>query len=161
MSSEIVLAGYETTLSKWTKRGADFEFDTLDAQLIWHATLISDDLLKAQQKLATKRGVKIDPLCTDCVAFFIDMYTHSELKDFSMDKNSTWKIVLIGEDGVETSPVKIEKQTITPVETILYPHLSRWSKAYFVQFPKINLGHNPKLTIRSIAGDSTLEWKLK
>lgn len=164
--------GYKSTVKKWTRSGRTFTFDTMDANLIWHATLLNDDVSNAQSTLLAKKKLNL-PNCDaygfcgaeakkdEGIKFFIGLYTQKELKDFSLEKSSTWKIALVGEDGVETYPRSIQQITITPTEKAFYPYLNRWSKGYIVEFPRTDLGDLAKLTLRSIVAESTLKWKLK
>ena len=154
-------ASYNSVLRKWTKDGRSFAANTMDARLIWHATLLSDELVDAQQRLAQKRKVTLPSQDLTGVNFFLKFYTHKALNNFSLDDGSTWKIFLVGSNGQEVPAIKIDSVTITPVESTLYPHMDRWSKAYIVKFPETDLGTGPKLVLRSIVAESVLEWKIE
>ncbi|PIR18439.1 MAG: hypothetical protein COV46_00100 [Deltaproteobacteria bacterium CG11_big_fil_rev_8_21_14_0_20_49_13] len=154
---------YLRTLNKWTKTGRVFAFETLDAILIWKATYLSIELLDAQRQLIHEKKMDQDiPIeIPEGVGFFVTVFVKKELREFSMDKNSVWKIVLIGENGEEIQPFKVDPIPRTPTYWILYPHLDGWQKAYYVEFPKIGLGKEPKLILRSIVAQSELKWNLK
>jgi hypothetical protein len=132
----------------------------MDARLMWSVTMLSDEVLDAQRALVEKRKMNVDIPTESGVNFFINMYAHDELKNFSLDKSSNWEIVLVGADGNEINPLKIEPVTLGINEECFYPHLHKWSKGYHVQFPSIDLGKEPTLTLRSMAGSSTLKWKI-
>jgi len=151
---------YGRAVDEWTKSSRSFSFDTLDARLIWHATMLSDRMIDAQKRLSEKRKVEYKYPPIKGIGFFVSMYTYKTLKSFNMEDSSTWKIYLVGQDGTEIEPVKIEPVTITPTESVFYPYLNRWSKAYYVTFPSIDLGPDPKLILRSIVAESVLKWKL-
>lgn len=153
-------AGYRSELNKWTETGRAFAFDTMEARLIWNATLLSGKMIEAQNMLMLKK--KLPPLKYDLdgkTAFFIGMYTLKDLKDFSIDDSSTWKIFLIGADGSEHPASSVQQVTITPTEQVLYPYLNRWSRAFIVKFPSTDLGSSPKLIMRSVLAESTLNFK--
>lgn len=154
-------AGYRTVLKKWTKTGHSFAFETMDALLIWDATLLSEELLNARRELAKKRKIDIKTPEPEGVTFFVSLYTHKYLKNFSLDEDSAWKVFLVGVDGMEIPPTKIEPITYNIVDKVFYPHVSPWSKPYYIYFPAVDLGHHPKLILRSLAAESAVEWKLK
>jgi len=117
-------------------------------------------MIDAQKAVSEKRKVKFENPPITGVGFFVSLYTYKTLKEFNMDENSTWKIYLVGKDGIEVPAKKIEPVTITPTETVFYPYLNRWSKAYYVDFPPIDLGNEPRLILRSIVAESVLKWKI-
>lgn len=153
-------AGYRSELNKWTKSGRAFAFNTMEARLIWHATLLSDEMIGAQNKLMLKK--KLPPLKYDLdgkTSFFIGMYTLKDLKDFSIYDSSTWRIFLVGADGVERPASSIQQVTITPTEQVLYPYLNRWSRGFLVEFPATEFGGVPRLIMRSVLAESVLNFK--
>ena len=158
-------AGYKSAIAKWTRSDNIYAFETMDARLLWKATLLSSDLLDAQDQLLLRKKLEpqgiIGKKNTGGVGFFVSLYTQKDLKDFSLDGSSTWKIFLVGADGAEVPAAKIEPVTITPVEKVFYPYLTRWSKAYSISFPSVELGNSPKLVLRSIVAESVLKWKIK
>lgn len=153
-------AGYNSIIRKWTEGGRVYSFDTMDANLIWKATLLSDEVLDSQLALLKKKKLDIKLDSHSGTSFFVSLYAKKELKDFSLDDSSTWKIYLIGADGAEIPPTRIESVTITPTETVFYPYLNRWSRAYIVEFPAISLNEAPKLVLRSIVAESVLKWSM-
>lgn len=141
----------------------------MDARLIWSATMLTADVLNAQNQLLMDKkmlpssgGVKEDKRFRG-ISFFVSLYTHKDLKEFSLDGGSVWKIILTGEDGKEIAPTSIVPVTIMPTEKVFYPYLNRWSKAYMVEFPvtEIEIGKNPELILRSVVAESKLKWKMK
>jgi len=154
------VAGYNSIARKWTRHARLFSFNTMEARLIWNATLVTDELLDAQRELVDKRKMNIDVPSYEGTNFFVALYTDKDLGIFSLDKASNWEIALVGNDGQEVVPVKIEQVTLTVNEEIFYPHAPKWSKMYRVQFPATDLGREPMLIMRSIVGSSALKWKL-
>ena len=130
----------------------------MDANLIWKATLLSDDLINSQAALLKKKKLDTGLETYSGIPFFVSLYTKKELKDFSLDDSSTWKVYLVGADGVDVSPTRVDRATITPTEAVFYPYLNRWSRGYIVEFPNVPLGNNPKLILRSIVAESALKW---
>ena len=56
------------------------------------------------------------------------------------------------------SPESVERVPITPYERKMFPYLDRWSKGYFVVFPKADIGGRFELRLESVAGGSTLKF---
>lgn len=161
-------AGYGKTYSKWTKSDRSYEFNTLDANLVWQAMMLNSEMIDAQVKFLEDKNLRDEigllkrkEELSNCIAFAIDLYSVESLKGFSMDPTSTWKIYLTGASGEETPPIKIQPITINATHRALYPDITKWSRLYLVEFPKIDLGKRPELTIRSVAAESTLKWKIK
>ncbi len=163
-------AGYRGELRRATKKGQLYNTDYMDADIIWHATYYSDRFREALEK----RYVKMYRLTPEeeqrfhdeqeferskGIEFFISIYTKKNYRDFSIDPESFWKVYLTTASGREVRPIEIEKIPPGPLENVLYPHLDRWSKAYRVTFPRIDLGDQFWLTAHSIVGDSTVHWK--
>lgn len=159
--SGIAGPSYRSVLKKWTKTGRAFTFETMDAFLIWDATLISEELLEARRKLAAERKIEVDEPDTSNTLFFINLYTHKYLKDFSMEPESTWKIYLVGADGVEVPATAIEPVKYDIEDRVFFPHVNPWSKPYFVRFPETELGKHPELIMRSLVAESKVRWNIK
>lgn len=163
-------AGYRNELRRATKSGRMYSVTTWDAKLMWHATFLGDRFRRAFEK----KHVKIEHLGPLQAArfvseqeyrhaegwdFFVGFYTKSEYKKFSSEPDSFWKIFITTETGEAVHPRAIEMIPISPYEEIMYPYLTRWSKAYRVTFPKVGLGKKFSLTLQSVVGESTLKWK--
>lgn len=170
--SATAAAGYRGELNRATKRGSIFTFDDFSARVIWNATFFSDKFRQAFKK----RHLKISHLdeleAAKFIAeqeyrqsngwdFFIGYYIKEGYKELSPDPESFWKIEIIAKNGEHIKPISIEKIQITPYEEIMYPYLNRWSKAYRVTFPKVELGRRFELFLHSAAGESTLKWKMR
>ncbi len=161
-------AGYKKVYSKWMRSDRSYSLSTLDVNLVWRAMMLNDELIDAQVKFLKDKNIgdeigllKRKEELSNCIAFAIDLYSVEDLKGFSMGPNSTWKIYLTGTEGEETPPTNIQPITVTATHRVLYPDMTKWSRLYLVEFPKIDLGKEPRLTIRSVAAESTLKWKMK
>lgn len=159
---------YQRVYSKWTRSDRSYSLSTLDVELIWRAMMLTDEMIDAQVKFLGDKNIRDEigllkrkEELSNCIAFAIDLYSVEGLKGFSMDPGSTWKIYLIGANGEETPPTSIKPITVTPTHKALYPDMTIWSRLYLVEFPKIDLGKRPELTIRSVAAESTLKWKMR
>lgn len=161
-------AGYKKIYSKWMRSDRSYEFTTLDPNLIWRAMMLTDEMIDAQVKFLEDKNIRDEigllkrkEELSNCIAFAIDLYSVEGLRGFLMDPASTWKIYLTGADGEETPPIKIQPITVNVTHRALYPDMTKWSRLYLVEFPKIDLGKRPELTMRSVAAESTLKWKMR
>lgn len=170
LHAEPAVAGYGQSLRQATRNGRIFNLETWDANLIWHATFFSDSFRPkfAEKHVAIHRMNALE--AADAAAelgrrqaagwdFFISFYTKKDYKSFSIEPSSFWKIRLITQSGEVLRPDSIDMIPITPYERVMYPHINRWSKAYRVTFPKVDLGDEFELTLHSVVGESTVTWK--
>ena len=167
-----VLASYRGTLSSVTHRGQLYNLETWDAEIDWYATFFDDGFRKA----FTEKTIAINHMEPDEAAafaseqqrrqdagwdFFIVMYTKKDYRKFSMEPDTIWKALLTTESGDAVKPVDIEQVPITPYLKVVYPHFNRWSKAYRVTFPKVDLGRKFWVTLMSVMGESSLKWVIQ
>lgn len=171
-SASSASAGYMLEFRKATERGRGYNLMSFDADLIWNATFFSDrfrdafiekhielhhltpaetEQFRAEQDYEQSHGWD----------FFIGFYTKGEFKHFTNEPDSFWKIVLTTESGEQVKPASVEMIPVTPYEKVMFPYLNRWSKAYRVTFPKVELGKKFELFLHSVVTDSTLKWKIK
>lgn len=166
------LAEFRSARRYATQNGRMFNFETWDAKLIWHATFFSEKLRNAyiNKTIVLKHMNEEEALFfredeerrqTRGWDFFIGTYTKKDYKKFSSDTDTFWKIRLTTESGEEVEPESIESIAITPYEKIIFPYLTRWSKAYRVTFPKVEIGSRFSLTMMSVVGESKLNWKFQ
>lgn len=162
--------GYRWELRRATKRGQLYSAETMEAKLLWRATLFTERFRNASVKktIAIKylEGTDAERYRSEQQyeqeggwQFFIGFYTKQEYKQFSMGPDTFWKIEMITDDKV-VEPLSIELVPIGPYEQIMFPYLNRWSKAYRVVFPKIPFGEFVKLRFYSMIGESTLTWRI-
>ncbi|MFH1830823.1 MAG: hypothetical protein ABH871_08640 [Pseudomonadota bacterium] len=171
-SSAAVQAGYRRELSKATEMGRIYHPNDWNAELIWHATFFNkhfrDAFIKQHEKIKRIDPINAERFETEQMHrqvsgwdFLIVMYTREQYKSFSVYDDSFWRIELITADGEAVKPLSIEMLPITPYEERMFPFIDRWSKAYRVTFPKVPLRDEVELTMKSVVGESTLEWKVK
>lgn len=170
-ANNLFAAAYFTEVTAATKNARLFNFDTWDANIIWHATFFSDRFRGVFDKRYIEKN-HLDDSDADGYLFeqgrrqaagwdfFITMFTKKDYKKFTMDSDTFWKIHLTTETGEVLRPVEIEQVNITPYEKVMYPHIMRWSKAYRVTFPKTNLGNEFSLRMESVIGESSVKWRV-
>ena len=162
---------YSGELRKATESGKVYDLETMDARIVWHATLFTPGFRRA----FAKRHVKLNHMAAleaakwvaeaemeqaEVWEFFVSMYTKKDYKGLDMDEDSFWKIRLIA-DGESYAPLTIERLSKTPYYKQMYKYIDRWSHLYRVVFQKVSLGKKPELSIYSIMGKSNLKWHLK
>lgn len=170
LSLPVWASGYSSVRREWTRSKQWFEPRNMNAEMIWHATYFSPEFRKAYEQEIIQRKYMGPVEAARFVAeqekkqattntFFVGLYTRKEYKEFSMGAESFWQAVLVAENGQEAVPISIEMVPISPLEKILFPYLSRWSAAYRVVFPRIDTGRKFGLILRSVLGETHLQWK--
>lgn len=165
-------ASYKDVLSKWTRRGQAFSFDTLDAKIIWYATYLSRELRDAKvmkeaslmnwEEAETESALAKERLrMHNGQQFFVSFFAPKGANEFTLDEDSLWKIFLITSSNETYAPIGLEKVDLTARTKVFFPYVDRWSKAYIVTFPNIDLGTDFVLEMRSVVGKSRLHWKLQ
>lgn len=171
-ASVTAMAGYRSELRRATEKGSFFHFNNWDAELIWRATFFSDRFRKAFTKRHEELRYLSRPEVDRYVAeqemrqadgweFFVTVYTKKQYQKINNYEDTFWKIYLIPESGKRIKPTSVEQLPVTPYERKMFPHLDRWSKAYFVVFPKVDIGKKFELSLESVVGSSTLDFKVK
>lgn len=167
----IAQASYRSVLNKWTQSRQWFSTQTFSANIIWHATYFSSELRRAQAERHVKRNYLNAKEAAQYMAnqekrqsevdeFFLGIYTRKPYRQITSGKDSFWEVVLTTEQGEVVKSTSLEMVDIQPYEKVMYPYLNRWTKGYRVVFPKVALGSNFKLTLRSVLGESTVKWDL-
>jgi hypothetical protein len=147
-----------------------FDYTTWDAKIIWRISFFDDQFRREFAKKHAKIHYMGPVETAQWMAeqqyiqdrewdFVVVMYSKKEYKKFSMEPDSFWEIILTTGTGETVYPASIEQISITPYEKIMFPYIDRWSKLYRVSFPKVDLGNEINITMRSILGHSTLTWK--
>ena len=163
---------YRSELNRATHEGRLYGGKSIDAKLLWSATLVTDDFRRARaEEHATLNHLGAVEAARwlaseeerqskewEC---FVTFYAKSEYQKFSTGSDSFWNIFLVDDVGDHVSPHTIELIPVTPYIELIYPQVNRWSKAYRVTFPKVRLGRHPDLTLQSVVGSSTLTWRLR
>ena len=166
-------AGYARQLSRATESGKIYRIENMDATLMWHVTFFSDDFRNAFEKKHLKLHRGLDETEKELFIskqneqqekyweFFVGLYTKEDYKYFSDGSGSFWKVYITTQNGERVEPISISQVNITPYERQIFPYLHRWSRAYRLLFPKVDLGDKFKLTATSVMGTSVLNWKIK
>ena len=161
---------YNGALRHATHKGQAYDAFTWDAKVIWYATFFTDPFRAAYAKkhatiyhmgpVETEEWTQ-DQLHEQGQAWdvFISIYTKRDYKKFSLDPDTFWELFLTAGNGDVVWPTSIEQVSVTPYERIMFHHINRWSKCYKVRFPKADLGSAFDLTLQSIVGQSTVQWR--
>ena len=169
-SASVHAKSYNSVLRKWTKHKQWFNTETLQVDMLWHATYFSPEFRRAYEEKHIKIKY-LDPVAaarfiadqekqqTEGDEFFIGLYTSKPYKEFSTGPESFWEAVLVTQDGQEFKAARVDMVPITPYEKILFPYLNRWSKGYRVVFPKVPSAKKFELIMRSVLGETHLKWK--
>lgn len=137
--------GYQSVLKKWSRRDKVYTVDNLEMKLAWDGTYFSPDFRKVYwEKMAHWKGwleeereKKIqeeEEKLAPYDLFFVAVYAGSSAEPGFGDTGE-WRVVL-ETGGVRVEPVRWERAKVTSLERRLFPYLNKWSKAYWVQFPK-------------------------
>ncbi|MFH1873598.1 MAG: hypothetical protein ABH859_00215 [Pseudomonadota bacterium] len=163
---------YSRSLSKSTQKGQLYNLQTWNADVIWYATFFSDKFRREYAKEFAQLNhlgpvesarwmAKQAELQDKYWEFYLTIYTKKDFKEFSMNPESFWQIDLTTKGGATVEPTSIEQVSYKAADQIMFPHLNRWSRSYRVCFPKIALGEEVVLNLKSMVGKSTLSWKVK
>ncbi|MBI4125971.1 MAG: hypothetical protein HY465_00605 [Deltaproteobacteria bacterium] len=165
-------ASYRGELRKVTERGRIYTAENFDAKLIWRASLFTDTYRHAHEQRhievnhlgpieAARWVAEAEKRQAETWEFFVALYAHDEAKEFSLQPDSFWKVILTTSQGEELRPTSIEMIPVSPYISVMYPYVDRWSRTYRVVFPKTDLGGRTKLTLQSVLGTSTLSWRVR
>lgn len=168
-ASPLQAKSYRKELREWSRSKQLFSTTSMDAKIITHATYFSPDFRKAYMKEHIKRKYlegetaeafreKLEARQAKVQEFYVEMYSPKPYRNFSMGKESFWEAVLTTQDGEILKPVSIEEVETTPYQKVMFPYISRWSKTYRVLFPMRDLGNSFELTLRSVVGQTHLDW---
>lgn len=166
---------YKKSLKQYTRHDNVYEWDNMEARVIWNATYLSDDFRAArrkrlaelyewsakeqkQQELRDREELK------KYDAFILTIYSGSSKWSEIGKDSGKWKIVLKLNDNTPVENSKFERLPATEVERGLYPQLDKWSQIYLIQFPKslpdsLRQGESFRLKMTGIPAKSELIWK--
>ena len=144
--------GYKSVLKKWSRHDKVYTFDNLEMKLAWEATYFSDDFQKVYwEKIARWKGwlgeegeKKIREEQKQFAShdlFFVAVYAGSSAEPGFGDVGQ-WRIAL-ETGGKRVESARWERAKITPLEKRLFPYLNKWSKGYWVYFPKVIRENQP------------------
>ena len=161
---------YRSVLKDWTRKGRDYTVDNLEMRLSWQATYLSGEfrsvrrermsrLLEWSEEEAARQRLQDEREAQAYDEFIVGIYAGSNAYPEIGKETGEWRIALaVGEATVR--PVLFERVRINEVDQQLYPHLTRWSKAFRIRFPKtIQPGSPFALKMMGIPARSELVWK--
>lgn len=163
---------YSKILKKSSRGDEIYKVENLKAFIIWKASPLTDELIAAQ----TNRYAKsYDPLPEekenfqkdlfskrgDESLFFISFYSADRKYGDLSNPKAKWDVKL-KVNGETLTASRIEKiNSPNPLDLLLYPYLTPWSRGYYVWFP-INASRlkTPfSLSVHGAFASSTLSWK--
>ncbi|MBI2346841.1 MAG: hypothetical protein HYV03_08235 [Deltaproteobacteria bacterium] len=161
---------YGRTLRQWTRHQKLYDFNTLSAELIWHATLLTVPLHEARvARESAMRGWSAEEVdralpwawSAPGTAFMVGFYAPKEVQSLSLTEDYFWHLTLLLPTGEEVRPLSIEEVPASPLERKLFPYLHRWSRAYFIRFAPALPSGRIALRLRGLSANSTLQWDIE
>jgi len=161
---------YKSVLKEWTRQGRVHTLDNLEMKMSWHATYQASPMRKArlekmagllewsegEQKNQWDRDEK-DLLKFD--EFFVAIYAGSSGDRSFGQETGLWRLVL-ETDGKRIEPTRFERAKISEIDRSLYPYLDKWSKGFWIRFPKSIRPDEPfSLRMLGVPAKSELVWK--
>jgi hypothetical protein len=161
---------YQSSLKEWTRTGKVYVWDNMEARLIWNATYLSPEFRAARREkldallewtdgeLATKIREDAEESAAYDV-FFLSVYAGSAVSPEVGKDDGLWRLFLDTKSDA-VAPAQMERLPVTQVERALYPHLDKWSRAYYVRFPKtLRPGEPFTLRMAGVPAKSQLVWQ--
>lgn len=156
---------YKHTLRRWHRHAEVFDFNSLRAELMWDAVLVTDELrderLNREAQLRhisaeeTRRHIPSAWYDTGTL-FFINFFAPRDAKDL-LSADGYWHLELRdGAGRVYAAPV-IGQIPITPMTRKLFPFIHNWAKTYIARFPAGAEGPLT-LTLYGLNATSKLVW---
>lgn len=172
VGTETVAASYKKSLNRWSRSDSVFVVRDLKAEILWSATLLSDEMIVAQAKLFQKTyrvpaSEREDFFSTlqkkrgDEVLYFVSFYSHDHRFDDLTNPLAKWDLRL-SSGGEIFRPSRVEKiERLSPLEGLLFPYVGPWSKAYYIWFPQevLNRPFPWTLEVFGPRAHSSLIWK--
>lgn len=163
---------YDSILKEWTQRDEAYNFQNLEARLVWTCTYESPTFRAAKLdrmvelfRLSSKKLAELSREEEEAAAkhdiFFCAIYVGSRVHKFIEKDWKEWNLVM-ERDGTPIRPEIIELAPSNQINHLLYPYIDRWSKPYRLMFSK-SVGPDTRylqLKMITIPADSTLEWNL-
>ena len=172
LSLNVQAASYKSILKKITRKDQVYQKQDLKANIIWNVSPLTDELIAAQ----TNRYAKAyDPqpaekakFQSDLLAkrggeslFFVSFYSGDRKYGDLSNPKAKWELRFESQ-GEALAPSRIEKiNSPNPVELMLYPYLTPWSRGYYVWFPidSSRLTSPFLVSLHGATASSTLDWK--
>lgn len=156
---------YAHKIKTWAKHAEVFNFDSMRAELIWDALLITDDLLMARRvkeadlrHISEQEADKWIPQAwrEEGTLFYVNFFAPRDVKDLLAD-DSYWRVRLTDASGQEYKPLSIKQVGVSQIDRKLFPFLVKWSKAYVIRFPSVPQ-QGMRLKISGLNANSELRW---
>lgn len=165
-------SGYKKVLAENTRQSESYRLKDLHASIVWSATHLSNVMVSAESRYYAKKFALTAPEELSLndhwlsergsqVVFMVAFYSYDrKFSDLSNLANG-WDLRLVTPDGQRITPAKIEKRPLSPIDQLLYPSITSWSKVYRVTFPinEASLTVPFKLEIHGPEAHSELSWK--
>jgi hypothetical protein len=163
---------YKKVLKKWTKGDKTYQNRNFLATIHWKATLLSDDMLKAQNDLLShiyeyseneksRKYFEVKNQIDGYTVFFVSFYSGNKRYNDLKNKKAGWEIYLETKNfQIPVSKIEKISKYPTPQEKLLYPYLDSWFKGYYLWFKTDQAidSKEIKLKINSPNARSTLIW---
>ncbi|MBI4367367.1 MAG: hypothetical protein HY543_11160 [Deltaproteobacteria bacterium] len=158
---------YRRALREWTKHHTVYSLNDLRAELIVSATLLTPAFRDARLvfESALRDGEPGElPRAWDLsgTSVLIGLYAPKGMERLGQSfDDGYWQLSLTTPDGMVVHPIAVTEVPISPLEQKLFPHFTRWTRAYLVRFaPELGPG-KVALTIAGLNARSTLLWNLR
>ncbi len=165
-------ASYRSHVKKATKQGRLYDMTTGNARILMDATLFTDDFRRVFAEKDADIHYLNDSAAAELLAdqmaiqqkgweIFVGMFSPKDYTVFSTKSDSFWNAHLVTSLGEVVDPISIEEVKINPYWRVMFPYLTRWSRAYRVVFPKAALGDSAQMLMQSVVGETSVKWKIK
>lgn len=167
VSSCVAPLSYRRSLRQWTRHDNLYSYETLAAEILWHATYLSPEY-QATARAKVNEWKKLEPYDMSAQAsylmenepgtFLVSIYLPRSYPSITENADNFWEFTLNLPSGEALVPSSIKSVRITPREERLFPYVNRWSSFYEIKFPVGNLDRPFALVLRSAGATSILEW---
>jgi hypothetical protein len=168
---------YGDVTEAWTRRGGD---RTLEAMVVevsatlkspaWRAAYVAHRARRERMSDAARAALAASEQAADQasyeVALFVATYDR-RINDLHKGDRSVWRLVLVGDDGQEITPIEVIRDRRPRSEIVAYfPHLGDFDQPYLARFPRTAALLGPgarRLTLRmaSAQGQVELSWQAR
>lgn len=170
MTAQAKGPSYKKVLKEWTRNHTVYQSQDFHASILWHATLLNDEMIEAMASYYQKTYNISDEECAEVeddfkrkqegnLLFFVSFYTFDHSFADIQNPRAHWDLRLnVGNNSYK--PLRIEKTSkLTPLLQLYFPYLDQWSKGYYVWFSSKNKSEPLELSIHGPEAHSKLEWK--
>lgn len=161
---------YGRTLRDWTRHKQAYNLNSLRAESILHAVLLTPAMREARVvREAALRGWspetvdRILPVAWDASGtnFFVGLYAPKEFQKLALAEEDYWHLELTLPSGEVVEPIGVEEVELSPVDRKLFPFLTQWSRGFFVRFaPTVDQGVL-RLSLKGLNARSELAWRVE